>query len=92
MVARHFVDNEELVGLLTQYQDADERDVRATVQQVEVKGYSPSRRDQILEWQPTQDFQICPNLDDPGACNVYSELQFPDEVYDSIQEYREEKA
>jgi hypothetical protein len=92
MVACHFVYHEELVGLLTQYQDADERDVRATVQQVEEKGYSPSRRDRILEWQSTQDFQICPDPEDPDACNVYNELQFPDEVYESIQDYREEKA
>jgi hypothetical protein len=39
MVARHRVDNEELVGLLTQDQDADERDVQVMVQQVEEKGY-----------------------------------------------------
>ena len=30
--------------------------------------------------------------DDPDACNPYAELQFPDEVYESIQEYREERA
>ena len=91
MVARHFVYHEELVGLLTQYQDADERDVRAMVQQVEEKGYSLPRRDRILEWQSTQDFQICPDSDDPDACNVYNELQFPDEVYESIQEYQEKR-
>ncbi len=66
---------------MTQYQDADERDVRATVQQVEENGYSPSRRDRILEWQSTQDFQVCPDPEDPDACNVYNELQFPDEVF-----------
>jgi hypothetical protein len=41
MIARHFVENEELVKLLTQDQDADEGDIRAMVQQVEEKGYSP---------------------------------------------------
>jgi hypothetical protein len=91
MLARHFVDNEELVGLLTQDRDADEGDIWAMVQQVEAKGYSPPRRDRILEWQSTQDFQICPNPDDPDACNVYSELEFPDEVYESIQEYQEKR-
>ena len=50
MIARHFVDNEELVGLLTQDRDADEGDIWAMVQQVEAKGYSPTRRDRILEW------------------------------------------
>jgi DNA primase large subunit len=91
MIARHFVDNEELVELLTKDHDADEREVRAMVQQVEEKGYSPPRRDKVLEWQKEQDFQICPNSDDPDACNVYNELTFPDGVYEDIQEYREEK-
>ena len=91
VIARHFVDNEELVGLLTQDRDADEGDIWAMVQQVEAKGYSPPRRDRILEWQSTQDFQISPNPDDPDACNVYSELEFPDELYESIQEYQEKR-
>lgn len=92
MIARHFVSNDELVELLTKDHDADEREVRAMVQQVEETGYSPPRRDKILEWQKEQDFQICPDSDDPDSCNVYSELQFPDEVYEDIQEYREEQA
>jgi hypothetical protein len=92
MVGRHFVSNDELVGLLTKDHDAEEGEIRAMVQQVQEKGYSPPRRERILEWQSLQDFQICPNPDDPDACNVYNELQFPDEVYESIQEYREEKA
>jgi hypothetical protein len=92
MVGRHFVGDDELVELLTKDRDAEEGEIRAMVQQVQEKGYSPPRRDRILEWQSQQDFQICPNPDDPDACNVYNELQFPDEVYESIQEYREEKA
>ena len=91
MVGRHFVSNDELVGLLTQDRDAEEGEIRAMVQQVEEKGYSPPRRERILEWQSQQDFQICPNPDDPDACNVYNELQFPDEVYESIQEYQEKR-
>jgi hypothetical protein len=39
-----------------------------------------------------QDFPICPNPDDPDACNVYNELQFPDEVYESIGEYQDTRA
>ncbi len=91
MIARHFVSNDELVELMTKDHDADEREIRAMVQQVEDKGYSPPRRDRILEWQKEQDFQICPDPDDSDACNVYSELQFPDEVYESIQEYQEKR-
>jgi|SRR5829696_1990973 hypothetical protein len=92
MVGRHFVGEDELVELLRKDRDAEEREIRAMVQQVEEKGYSPPRRERILEWQSQQEFQICPNPDDPDACNVYNELQFPEEVYESIQEYREEKA
>ena len=92
MIGRHFVDNDELVKLLTQDHDADEAEIRALVQQVEQKNYSPPRREKILQFQRQQDIQICPNPDDPDACNPYRELQFPDEVYESIQEYREEKA
>jgi hypothetical protein len=91
MVGRHFVENDELVELLTKDHDADEREIRAMVQQVEEKGYSPPRREKILEYQSQQDFQICPNPDDPDACNVYQELRFPDEVFESIQEYQEKR-
>ena len=91
MIGRHFVSDDELVGLLTKDHDADEQEIRAMVQQVEEKGYSPPRREKILEFQNQQDFQICPNPNDPDACNVYNELQFPDEVYESIQQYQEKR-
>ena len=92
MIARYFVDNDELVRLLAQDASIDENEAGALVQQVEEKGYNPPRRGKILEWQKEQHFQICPNPDDPDACNVYNELAFPDEVFEDIQEYREEKA
>jgi hypothetical protein len=31
-------------------------------------------------------------VDDPQACNLYRELRFPDEVYESIGEFYEQKA
>jgi hypothetical protein len=91
MIGRHFVSNDELVELLTKDNDADEQEIKALVQQVDDKGYSPPRREKILEFQGQQDFAICPNPDDPDACNPYAELQFPDEVYESIQEYQEKR-
>jgi hypothetical protein len=91
MIGRHFVSNDELVELLTKDHDADEQEIRAMVQQVQDKGYSPPRREKILEFQNQQDFDICPNPDDPDACNVYNELQFPDNVYESIKEYQEKR-
>ncbi len=92
MIGRHFLDNDELVGLLAQDHDVNEQEIKALVQQVQEKGYSPPRREKILEYQGQQDFPICRNPDDPDACNPYQELQFPNEVYEPIQEYREEKA
>lgn len=50
MVGRHFVENDELVALLTKDHDAGEREILALVQQVEEKGYSPPRREKILEY------------------------------------------
>ena len=92
MIGRYFMGNDELVELLTKDNDVGEQEMRALVQQVEDKGYSPPRRDRILQWQDQQDFDICPNPDDPDSCNIYNELEMPDEVYQSIEEYREEKA
>ena len=91
MVAHHFLDREELVEWLTKDGDTDETEARALVQQVEEKGYNPPKRERILEWQKQQDFPICPNPDDPDACNVYTELNLPDEVFENIQEYQEKR-
>ena len=91
MVAHHFLDKEELVEWLSKDSDTDEREARALVQQVEERDYNPPKRERILEWQRQQDFPICPT-DDPDACNVYKDLQFPDGVYERIAEYYEEKA
>lgn len=92
MIARHFLEEEELVRLLGNQPDQDETKARALVLQVQGRDYNPPKRERILQWQQEQEFPICPNPDDPDACNPYAELQFPDEVYESIQEYREEKA
>ena len=92
MIGHHFVSEDELVELLTKDHDTNEREIRAMVQQVREKGYNPPNRDKVLEWQSKQDFRICPEPDDPDACNVYSELDIPQEVLEDIQEYREEKA
>lgn len=91
MVARHFVDKRELAELLDQGGGADEREVRSLVQQVEERGYNPPTRERILSWQSEQSFPICPNPDDPNACNVYAELDLPEEVFEHIEEFREQQ-
>lgn len=91
MVARHFLSEEELIGHLQQDRDFSEAQARALYQQVQGKDYNPPKRERILEWQQQQEFPICPNPDDPDACNVYKDLQFPEHVYENISSYYEHK-
>ncbi|MBD5655848.1 MAG: hypothetical protein IAI50_11815 [Candidatus Eremiobacteraeota bacterium] len=92
MIARHFGTSDDVVAALRQDRDFSEDDARALVRQVEAAGYSPPKREKILEYQAQQDFAIVPNPDDPDAGNVYKDLTFPDDVYEHIAEYREQKA
>ncbi|MBV9771585.1 MAG: hypothetical protein JOZ32_18585 [Bryobacterales bacterium] len=39
-----------------------------------------------------QDFPICPNPDDPQACNIYKDLDLPQEVYEKIASFYEQAA
>ena len=87
MVARHFMNEDEMLDLLAQQPDMDEREARALILQVRERDYNPPSRERILEWQSQQDFQICPNPEDPRGCNVYSELSFPDGIYEQIEDY-----
>ena len=87
MVGHHFLDDDQLVKLLAK--NLEEEQARAMVLQVRERDYNPPRRERILEWQRQQDFPICPNPEDPRACNVYRELHFPDGVYEDIQEFYE---
>jgi DNA primase large subunit len=91
-VARHFMEPEQVVEYLTKAPDTDEDDARSLLAQVQGRGYNPPRREKILQYQQQQDFPICPNPDDPDACNLYRDLQFPDDVYEDISEYYEHKA
>lgn len=92
MIARHFMSEDELIQHLQKDTDFNETDAKALVQQVQGKDYNPPKRDRILDWQKQQDFPICPNSEDPDACNVYRDLQFPEHVYEHISSYYEQKA
>ncbi len=92
MVGRRFVGDDELEKIMLKGGDTDEAKVRALIQQVEDRDYSPPRRERLLEWQAKQDFPIIPNADDPDAGNLYRELDFPDDVFEHIEGYREHKA
>ena len=91
MVAHHFLDEDELVKCLAKCKDFDEDQARALVMQVKQRDYNPPKREKILQFQQQQDFPICPT-DDPDACNVYKNLTFPEEVYQHINEYYQQKA
>jgi hypothetical protein len=92
MVARHFLDDEEIVGLLARQPGQDETQARAMLLQVKGHDYNPPSRARILQWQAQQDFPIIPDAEDPNAGNVYRELRFPDGIYEHIEEFWEEKA
>lgn len=92
MVARHFLDDEELVKWLQKDKDFSQEQALALVQQVKTRGYNPPRRERIMQWQSQQDFPILPNPEDPDCGNVYKDLKFPDGVYEHIEEYYEHKA
>lgn len=92
MVARFFMSDDEMLKLLAKQPEHDEADMRALIRQVRERDYNPPKPERILEWQARQDFPICPDPDDPHACNVYRDLQFPEDIYDHIQEFYEEQA
>ncbi len=87
MVARSFIPEEELVALLEKDPDCDEEKARALVRQVEARDYNPPKRERILEWMQKQEFPICPDAENPRSCNVYRDLDFPQELYDRISSY-----
>jgi hypothetical protein len=92
MVARHFLPDEQIINLLSHQPDHNATEARVLLRQVKERNYNPPKRERVLEWQAQQDFAICPTPDEPGTCNVYQELRFPDDIYDNIQEFWEEKA
>ena len=92
MVARHFLSENELVKLLSKDRSFDEADAKRLVTQVQSRDYNPPKREKILQYLEQQNFPICPNADDPDACNVYRDLTFPEGVYARINEYYQQKA
>jgi len=91
IVAYRFLDNDELEKIMLKGGDTDEAKVRTLISQVESRGYSPPRREKLMEYQAKQDFPIVPNADDPDSGNLYRELDFPDDVFEHIEEYRTDK-
>jgi hypothetical protein len=87
MVARHFLEPDELIACIEKDPEVDQNQARGLVLQVESRGYNPPKRERILEWMGKQDFPICPDTEDPGQCNVYRNLEFPEDVYNRIASF-----
>ena len=92
MVARYFMDEDELISTLRKDPECDEHEARSLLNQVKARNYNPPHRDRILEWMSRQEFPICPNPDDPRQCNVYRDLNFPREIYERIEEFYSQQA
>ena len=92
IVARHFLDENEMVAWLTKDKDVEESKARGLLHQVAEADYTPPKAETIRGYEEKQDFQILANPDDPDAGNVYQDLDFPESVYTSISEYHEEKS
>ena len=88
MVARHFMQPEELTGYLVKDPECDEGQAESLVRQVESRDYNPPKRERILEWMQRQEFPVCPDPHDAGQCNVYRNLEFPKEVYEKIEAFQ----
>jgi len=93
MVGRHFLDPGDLAAYLAKNPGFSDLQAKALVEQVQSRGYNPPKREKVLQWQKEQDFPICPDRggDDPNACNLYKNLEFPKGVYARIEEYHEGK-
>lgn len=92
IVGRYFLEESTIVKMISSQPDMGETRARALVLQAASRNYNPPSRERVIEWQRLQEFPICPTPDDPNGCNVYTELQFPEEVYENIQELWEKKA
>jgi hypothetical protein len=91
MVARHFLSHEEVLSWLTRDPDFTTSQATAMLHQVDAHDYTPPRRDRILQWQAEQEFPILPHPEDPNCGNLYRNLKFPDEIYQHIEHYQEQK-
>jgi hypothetical protein len=89
MIARYFMTDGDIVEHLTKNPDFGEEQACGLLRQIDAGGYNPPKRERILEWMRRQEFPICPEPQDRNQCNVYRNLQFPEEVYRKIAQYYE---
>jgi rubrerythrin len=87
IVARHFLPEPELLRLLGNCPAHGAAEAKELLADVTRLDYVPPTPQTIREWQAHQTFPICPDSDNPDACNVYHDLLFPERVYGHLEEY-----
>ena len=92
MIARHFLNDDEVLAEMTKDNTCTDEDARQMLMQVEGRDYSPPRRERIMEWQSEQEFPIIPDTHDPDCGNTYKSLRYPKQTYSHIGHYQDEKA
>lgn len=91
IVGRYFMSDADLVDLLSRCVEMDRKKAAGLVHQVKEGDYSPPRRETLVHWSSEQQFNLI-NVKDPDSGNLYRELTFPDQVYEHIRHYHEDKA
>lgn len=87
MIARHFMSDDEVRQYLMKNPGFDDEQALGLLRQIDARDYNPPKRERILEWMSRQDFPICPAPEDRSQCNVYRNLDFPEEVYNRINDF-----
>ncbi len=88
IIARYFLPEEEIVSCLTGQPHLDRERALRLVRRVGREGYHPPTREQILEWQAIQEFEICPDPEDAESCDIYRQLRFPRQVVSAVNAQR----
>lgn len=91
IVGRYFMSDDDLIALLSESAGTDETKAAGLIHQVKQAGYNPPRRETLAQWSAEQDFDLI-DPEDPDSGNLYRELTFPDQVYEDIRHYHEDKA
>lgn len=85
MIARHFLDEKEIIKLLGKSVPTEE--AAAMLVEVNRTNYSPPRPAKIRQWQKNQQYKIIPEDKDQSWGNVYTELQLPQEIYENVTNF-----
>jgi hypothetical protein len=72
IIGKHFSREEELLSKLCMNPSFDQTEASALIRQFESRDYNPPRPERNRECQTQQECPICPNRDDPDACNGLS--------------------